>query len=245
MVMAMIFDKSADTKNVTLTYALASACVNAIFDSFLVPYKKIHSSCFTMMIAAAFSFVARMSATSAFWLFLSLLVTTSITKSTAFVTPKNVVVRNVALHASWSDSKAVMDYQNFLASGQQNIQLARDGAAVIVKPLSGDTLLADCLFESGMGNDVVITPDQPLPAMETDDFPIYITLPPTQLEALLDNCPPSLEAKYDNFVFFSGGRTYGNIEDVLKQRGKETSRINQVSHMCACVKLLKQSLGSS
>ena len=127
--------------------------------------------------------------------------------------------------ATWSDSKAVKDYQEFLSSGHQEIQLRPDGPSVIVRPYDGygDLSLAQALFSCGMGDDYVITPDQDLPDTMTDgsqEFPIYITLPPWQIQEFLMNLPPSYQAKAEDFVFFSGGLKYGNIEDVLKERGK-------------------------
>jgi hypothetical protein len=51
------------------------------------------------------------------------------------------------------------------------------------------------------------------------EYPIYITISPTQLGSFLDNLPPSYMDRIDDFVFFSGGFEFGNIEDVLKERG--------------------------
>jgi hypothetical protein len=74
----------------------------------------------------------------------------------------------------------------------------------------------------GMGDDIVLTPDQDLPESigGASEYPIYVTLPPTQLEDFLENLSDSYKARVDDFVFFSGGLQYGNIEDLLKQRGK-------------------------
>lgn len=74
----------------------------------------------------------------------------------------------------------------------------------------------------GMGDDLVLTPDQDLPERMDGqpDFPIYITLPPYELEDFLNNLSSSLKNKNENFCFFSGGLKYGNIEDILKERGK-------------------------
>jgi hypothetical protein len=73
----------------------------------------------------------------------------------------------------------------------------------------------------GMGDDMVLTPGQDLPESlgGSDEYPIYVTLPPTQLEDFIKNLPASYTARTDDFVFFSGGINYGNIEDVLKERG--------------------------
>ena len=125
--------------------------------------------------------------------------------------------------ATWSDSKAVQDYQAFLATGKQEIDLKRDMPSVIVKARDGSNSdLADALVQMGMGDDIVVTPEQNLPNAVggSTDFPIYITLPPWQLEDFLKNLGESYKEKNENFVFFSGGRTYGNVEDVLKERGR-------------------------
>jgi hypothetical protein len=99
--------------------------------------------------------------------------------------------------------------------------LTADGPSVIIKPLSGSSELANGLINMGMGDDIVLTPDQDLPDSVggSSEYPIYVTVPPTQLEDFLDNLSASYKARVDDFVFFSGGLQYGNIEDLLKQRG--------------------------
>jgi hypothetical protein len=131
----------------------------------------------------------------------------------------------VVLRATWSNGQAVQDYQNFLASGKQELDLTKDSPSVIVIPY-GEAVppLARALVEMGMGDDIVMTPDQALPdAIGADqrEYPIYITLPPDQLEDFLLNLSDSFNARPDDFVFFSGGLEYGNIEDVLKNRGEQ------------------------
>ena len=81
--------------------------------------------------------------------------------------------------------------------------------------------LAKALVEMGMGDDMILTPDQDLPPSlgERSEYPVYITLPPSQIEAYLMNLPESYKARVDDFVFFAGGLDYGNIEDVLRDRG--------------------------
>jgi hypothetical protein len=77
------------------------------------------------------------------------------------------------------------------------------------------------LFNMGMGDDVVVTPDQPIPSTlgGRNEFPIYVLVPPTQLSHFLNTLNPSLYEKIDDLIFLSGGMTYGNIEDVLKEKG--------------------------
>jgi hypothetical protein len=100
--------------------------------------------------------------------------------------------------------------------------LTSDVPSVIIKSLSGSSELANGLITMGMGDDIVLTPDQDLPDSVggASEYPIYVTLPPTQLEDFLENLSASYKARVDDFVFFSGGLQYGNIEDLLKQRGK-------------------------
>ena len=123
--------------------------------------------------------------------------------------------------ATWSDSRAVQEYKDFLASGQQEITKTPDCASVIVRPADGPCELADALFAMGMGNDVVLTPNQDLPSdiHGATVYPIYICVPPTQLKDFLVSLPDSFRARRDDFVFLSGGLTYGNIEGILKTYG--------------------------
>jgi hypothetical protein len=116
----------------------------------------------------------------------------------------------------------VQDYQNFLDSGRQQLDLTRDCPSVILIPSDGITPLAKALFLMGMGDDFVLTPEQELPDIleGSPDYPIYITLPPTQLVDFLTYLPESFKNRLDDFVFFSGGLEYGNIEDILKEKGK-------------------------
>jgi len=144
------------------------------------------------------------------------------------------------LGATWSNGQAVQDYQNFLSSGAQEIALTNDGPSVIVRSprdwsSSTTPTLADALLYMGMGgsDDVVVEPGQDLPAQIGDrdavsEYPVYITLPPYQLADFLSNLPESYQARTDDFVFFSGGLEYGNIEDVLKDRGYCRDSMTQV-----------------
>ena len=129
--------------------------------------------------------------------------------------------------ATWSDSRAVREYQDFLASGQQEIVMTPDRPSVIVRPAEGSSELAEGLFAMGYGNDVVITPDQELPLSE-EPYPIYITIPPMQLKQFLTTLPDSFRERRDDFVFFSGGLTFGNIEKVLKDYGYCRDTMTQV-----------------
>lgn len=130
--------------------------------------------------------------------------------------------------ATWSDSRAVREYQEFLASGQQEIVMTPDGASVIVRPVADEQCeLAAALFQIGGGNDVVITPGQDLPASD-GSYPIYITIPPTQLQEFLTSLPDSYRERREDFVFFSGGLAYGNVEKILKDYGYCRDTMTQV-----------------
>jgi hypothetical protein len=135
--------------------------------------------------------------------------------------PSHTTATTTQLAATWSDMKAVRDYQDFLASGQQKVPLTEDGPSVIMMPFDGPSDLGEVLQTMGMGDDVVLAPGNDLPAQLGDSatYPIYITLPPWQLTEFLTNMPASYMDRADDFVFFSGGLAYGNIEDVLKEKG--------------------------
>jgi hypothetical protein len=143
-------------------------------------------------------------------------------KSCAFVDvpPKPSFATQLRM-ATWSDSRAVKEYQDFLASGRQDIEKRPDLPSVIVKPSVGDTEMADAIFKMGMGDDVVLLPGQDPPSQIDgfDAYPIYITIPPQQLKEFLMSLPASLEERRDDFIFISGGPKYGNIEKTLKDTG--------------------------
>lgn len=130
--------------------------------------------------------------------------------------------------ATWSDSKAVRDYQDFLNSGQQGIPLSQDRPSVIIQSPRRPSPLGQALLKLGNGHDLLLTPDQDLPQCFPGDgdteYPIYITIPPFELNDFLMNLKDSYKARPEDFVFFSGGLEYGNIEDVLKDRGTTKNR---------------------
>jgi hypothetical protein len=121
----------------------------------------------------------------------------------------------------WSDPKAVKGYQDFLESGEQELTLKRDGPSAIVYGVDGANELAENLWAMGMGDDVVLTPGQALPLElgGNAEYPIYITVPPNQLQSFLSNLSDDYKNRWEDFVFFSGGLSYGNIEDILKENG--------------------------
>eukprot|EP00978_Attheya_sp_CCMP212_P003065 scaffold6251_cov52-Attheya_sp.AAC.3 len=132
--------------------------------------------------------------------------------------------------ATWSDSRAVKEYQDFLASGKQEIDVAEDGPCVIVTSNTEAGAspryqgLVNTLVALGMGNDVILetTSGQDLP--ETlggqESYPIYMALPPFELKEFLKNgLPDQWKSRRDDFCFFSGTRDYGCIEQDLKDCG--------------------------
>jgi hypothetical protein len=132
--------------------------------------------------------------------------------------------------ACWSDSKAVMDYQNFLSSGKQEIERKADGPSVIIVPSGSSNDMAHALLTMGMGDDIVLTKGDLLPAEigGSPEYPIYICLPPTEIEDFLRNLSDNFKQHNEDFVFFSGGPYFGNIEDVLKSVGYCRDTMTQV-----------------
>jgi len=172
-----------------------------------------------MLAASSSAFTTTTSRTSVGW--------TTTNKGTApSVTKLNM--------ATWSDARAVLEYQAFLASGKQEIEKEDDGPSVIVAPSPtsqyGTNELADALALMGMGDDIIITPDQELPSGlgQRSSYPIYLTLPPHDLDDFLMNMPDSFKERREDIVFFSGGLKYGNIEGILKDRGYARDTITQV-----------------
>jgi len=139
--------------------------------------------------------------------------------------------------ATWSDSKAVMEYQNFLSSGAQEIILKEDCPSVIVvSPNEADleftelNPLAQALMHMGSGEDIILSPYQPLPESlgGQSEYPIYLTLPPQEMEPFLDSLDKAYEDRQSDFCFFAGGFQYGNIEEILQSRGYCRDSITQI-----------------
>jgi len=143
--------------------------------------------------------------------------------------------------ATWSDSKAVKEYQDFLSSGAQEITLKDDCPSVIIVSPNEAELefeelnpLAKALMFMGNGDDVILSPYQALPDIlgegecASSEYPIYITLPPQEIEPFLDNLDKAYEDRQFDFCFFAGGFQYGNIEEILQGRGYCRDSMTQI-----------------
>lgn len=139
--------------------------------------------------------------------------------------------------ATWSDSKAVKEYQDFLSSGAQEIVLKEDcPSVIIVSPNEADlefnelNPLAQALMHMGNGDDMILSPYQPLPEFlgESSEYPIYLTLPPQEIAPFLDSLDSAYEERQMDFCFFAGGFQYGNIEEILKDRGYCRDTMTQI-----------------
>jgi hypothetical protein len=148
-----------------------------------------------------------------------------------------------SLQSTWSNGQAVQGYQDFLSSGKQEIELTADTGSVFIygnptyDPYNN---IINALLSMGsisQHEDVVLsssqlqqlddgsaTPELPETLNGQTEYPIYICIPPTQLGYFLDNLSPACINRIDDFVFFSGGFEFGNIEDVLKERGTYSRR---------------------
>lgn len=150
-----------------------------------------------------------------------------------------------SLHSTWSNGQAVQGYQDFLSSGKQEIELTLDTGSVFVygnptyDPYNNIINALLSMGRTGQHEDLVLPSSifspqqqggesiQELPETLNGqyEYPIYICIPPTQLGYFLDNLSPSYMNRIDDFVFFSGGFEFGNVEDVLKERGTYTRGI--------------------
>jgi hypothetical protein len=132
--------------------------------------------------------------------------------------------------ATWSDSKAVEEYKNFLDTGLREPLKKQDCPSVIIMEPDTNCELAEALFSMGIGDDLVMAPYDYLPEQIEGnyDYPIYVTLPPWAIADFIANLPQNYLDRAGDFVFFSGGLAYGNIEDVLKSYGYCRDSMTQV-----------------
>ena len=61
-----------------------------------------------------------------------------------------------------------------------------------------------------------------------EEYPIYITLPPHEISSFIQNLSDNFKERNQDFVFFAGGPSYGNIEDDLKGFGYCRDSMTQV-----------------
>ena len=90
--------------------------------------------------------------------------------------------------------------------------------------------LTDAINGLGKGDDVILTPNEPLPQSlgGRPSYPIYITLPPYELKEFIENLNDEWKARAEDFVFFSGTRVCGVVEPVLRKFGMCRDSMTQV-----------------
>lgn len=125
-----------------------------------------------------------------------------------------------ALRATWSNGQAIKEYQDFLATGKSELEKEDDGPSVIVSSADNSPLV-DAIVALGKGEDIVRSPQDPLPDMMggRDSYPIYIALPPYELKAFLQNLEGDWKNRTEDFVFISGGKACGVVEPILREFG--------------------------
>ena len=152
-----------------------------------------------------------------------------------FIHPSFLLVDLILMNTSYRPHiiyTAIKEYQDFLASGKQEITKEKDGTSVIVKSATQPTsLLADaiaCL--NPKKDDIIVIPGGNLPASidDRESYPIYITLPPQELNDFLQNLPEDWKPKISDFVFLSGGPICGVIEPILKKYGYARDTMTQL-----------------
>lgn len=158
------------------------------------------------------------------------------------------VFPSTSLKATWSNGQAIKEYQDFLASGKQEIMLENDSASVIVTSLKKyhtDTSanVVNALYNFGGTDDVVLIMDVKeesdgsisevaLPSLPDSlagevAYPIYIALPPNQLELFIMSLTDEWKPRISDFVFLSGG-VCGVIEPILKRAGFARDEMTQL-----------------
>ena len=71
--------------------------------------------------------------------------------------------------------------------------------------------------QMGLGQDLWVSSPQEIPS-NIPECPIYVCMPPFELENFLGKVSSSFP-RIEDFCFLTGGLAFGNIEDVLKDRG--------------------------
>mmetsp|Transcript_29391 Transcript_29391/g.61078 ORF Transcript_29391/g.61078 Transcript_29391/m.61078 type:complete len:411 (-) Transcript_29391:61-1293(-) len=134
--------------------------------------------------------------------------------------------------ATWSNGQAIREYQDFLASGKNELDMKDDGPSVIVQSAdpSKVTPLTDAVISLGNGDDLIVTPGGTLPQSLNGktSYPIFITLPPYELKEFLQNLSEEWKTRAEDFVFFSGGKVCGVVEPTLREFGLCRDAMTQV-----------------
>ena len=139
-----------------------------------------------------------------------------------------------ALKATWSNGQAIQEYQDFLASGKQEIEKKPDGPSVIViSAISNPPInfIAEAIaFMNDKKTDVIMRPGEPLPAElgDQESYPIYVAVPPNELDDFIKTLPKEWEPRREDFVFLSGGPRCGVIEPILKSHGFARDTMTQL-----------------
>ena len=84
--------------------------------------------------------------------------------------------------------------------------MAKDCPSVIVSSISKDSpssLLVEGILSLGKGEDLVLTSDSPLPTSlgEQDSYPIYVALPPNELDDFIKNLSDDWKPRYEWNLF--------------------------------------------
>lgn len=135
--------------------------------------------------------------------------------------------------ATWSNGQAIQEYKDFLATGKSELDKEDDGPSVIVQPSNPSSVapLTDAIVALGNGDDVLLTPSEPLPPAlgGRASYPIYITVPPYELKEFIQNLNEEWKSRADDFVFFSGTKICGVVEPVLREFGMCRDSMTQVT----------------
>ncbi len=139
-----------------------------------------------------------------------------------------------SLKATWSNGQAIKEYQDFLATGKQEIEKEEDGPSVFVVSATTNSpinLIAETIaVMNDQKNDVFVRPGEPLPAElgGRTSYPIYVAVPPFELDDFIKNLPDDWKPKREDFVFLSGGAACGVIEPILKSYGLARDTMTQL-----------------
>ena len=164
-----------------------------------------------------------------------LLILSLLSTAEAFLAPSSKGLSKItSLEATWSNGQAIREYQDFLASGKQEIEKKEDTASVIVKSVQHASLtntVGDVIASlNPKKSDLLLFPTEPLPVTldGKESYPIYVAIPPTELELFIKTLPDDWKAKREDFVFLSGGPQCGCIEPILKDYGYARDSMTQL-----------------